>query len=69
VTSVSSVTNTKTSSESVPGASQAKSLVKCPESECHCQVEPFYMKVHLENKHGIAEQLQIRESEKSEYLP
>jgi hypothetical protein len=71
VTSVTSVTEveaaTIANSESVTNTNQAKSLVKCPESECNYQVEPYYMKIHLENQHGRTQQLEIREAKQIEY--
>lgn len=47
--------------------SQTKRLKKCP--ECDFQDEPFYLKVHLENKHGITQELEIRKTIPSGYHP
>jgi hypothetical protein len=77
VTSVTSVTN-----ENLSRASKSKSLTtlipkpkpqneielkKCP--KCDYETEGFYLKVHLEHAHGIAQQLEIRDSVPSEYHP
>lgn len=36
--------------------------IKCPQPECTYQIEPYYMKIHLENELGITQHLEIRES-------
>jgi predicted DNA-binding transcriptional regulator len=42
-------------------------LKKCP--ECDYETEGFFLKVHLEHAHGIAQQLEIRDTVPTEYHP